>query len=156
MAKKGTSLAFTIIKPFIFLLLPFFFIINLLPGPNGQPIFTWTSDLKSWFSQLKTPSLPTTNHPFRMQQPETVELYRWQDDKGLWHFSEKKPDNQNHVETFKVSTKLNNIMPKPKEIHQPSSDNKPGHTVITPLNVLQKAKDLQKQAENRNQVLDSL
>lgn len=156
MAKKGTLLAWLLLKPVIFLLLPFFIILNMLPGPNGQPMLTWAEDTKAWLAQLQTPKISQTPHPFSTREPQAVELYRWQDDKGLWHFSQQKPQDQGHVQTIQVSTQLSNIMPKPKDTKMPSTSQTQEGEAITPLNVLQKAKDLHKTAEKRNQVLDSL
>lgn len=154
MAKKETSLALLLLKPVIFLLLPFFIILNIMPGPNGQPMFNWAQDAKHWLTSLKATSI--VSQPMRVIEPESVELYRWQDDKGVWHFSENKPQNQSDVQTITVSTKLQNVMPKPEELPTPAASEGQASEAVTPLNVLQKAKDLHKTAEKRNQVLDSL
>lgn len=153
MAKKGMSLTWMVVKPFILLLLPFFIMLNIMPGPNGQPMFSWYQDAQSWVASLKNANdLPQS---FSISQPAYVELYRWQDDKGLWHFSQDRPKTPYAVEAIKVSTTLSNIMPKPKDT-QLKTGNSSNTEAITPFNVLQKAKALQKTAKNRNQVLDSL
>ncbi|MEX2327940.1 MAG: DUF4124 domain-containing protein [Pseudomonadales bacterium] len=68
-----------------------------LKGPNDEPFLT-ASDF-----------MPTTDKvEIGQQHPETVTIYKWQDEDGVWHFS-NEPVEVDGVETMEVDGDINLI-----------------------------------------------
>lgn len=77
---------------------PFF-----IKGPNGQPLWQLPTSLDQ--VELLPHSVPD-------QSGGVVEVYRWQDDSGQWHFSESAP-TQGEFDILAIDTRTNAVMTGP-------------------------------------------
>lgn len=113
----------------------------VLKKPNGQP-WLKTSDfvqpvlnksitvknaiiekITQWTSQKQADDSPDNLSDYLLDNSnETNEIYRWQDDKGIWHYADKAPNNQQSQ--LVIIEKTNTItLPKLDDIVKPKNDN---------------------------------
>ncbi len=106
------------------------------------------------------------------QQPETVEVFRWQDEKGEWHFSDKigsniKGSDKNSASSNvqKIAIKTTNLMsikveqdnskPIEKEHSAQSSANKPLQSSLSKIpTLIDDAQNVQTLMDERTKQLD--
>ncbi len=69
----------------------------ILKKPDGTP-FVRLQDFLDSVPDVKTPSLSTESKP----------LYRWQDEKGNWQYSDHPPENV-QAESMQVEDKINSM-----------------------------------------------
>lgn len=109
-----------IIKPILLILLPIVLLLSILPGPSGRPIMP----LHDWLpdARLVTDALNQTRVGKQITGKETT-IYKWQDEKGHWHFSETVPEHlRAQSETLTLSTEVNTIRPPEDLSRQPQSE----------------------------------
>ncbi len=101
------------------------------------------------------------------QQSKTVEVFRWQDGKGEWHFSDKKgSDNKSaNNNAQKIAIKTTNVMsikveqvdnkPIEKEHSEQSSANKPLQSSLSKIpTLIDDAQNVQTLMDERTKQLD--
>ena len=84
---------------------PFF-----LKGPDGKPLMNPAEIPKSIFVQLESmkPDFNSSNDKNEIDETlkplDKHEVYKWQDEDGLWHYSNIEPENQ-QVRNHKCDSK---------------------------------------------------
>jgi hypothetical protein len=162
-AKKERSLLFIIAKPLLLFLLPFLLVLSVFPGPTGKPILDWQAMWDDFASlEFLTAFLSEMPSVIELEEQE-VEMYRYRDGKGKIVFSNEAPPEGVQVEKILVSTQINTLGPVPEidfpETEAQQTNKRNGSSVmpnvngVTPMNVMQKAKELQAVANERNQAL---
>ena len=70
-----------------------------IKGPDGEPIMTvddWAINLpepvEAFFADLMSGRTPATPTVPRQPESEPLQVYKWQDEDGQWHFSNTPPD----------------------------------------------------------------
>lgn len=158
---------------------PVVVILSFLPGPNGKKIIDWSDMLPSQQVQKKVANMINVDLPELslgdMETPfaeKKTTIYKWQDEKGRWHFSEGPPMNKS-AEKVVVSNKVNTMPAPPKIDNQDNSNNphqpkaiisddfstSPGITSV-PIGrvkkLMQDAQKMQQVNDDRAQILDNL
>jgi hypothetical protein len=144
-------------------LVPLFFIQN----KQGEPMLSIPSlTLPSLSSGTDTlSSIPTS--------PEHQQFYKWKDAKGQWHYGDKPPTNtpyktininiQTNIiqhtpipkqETAQASTSVQPAPPKPA--YTPPKDDKDALTIDRALHIINDAKSVRNQMNERNKQLEQL
>lgn len=157
MGKKSISLTFLVLKPFIYLLLPFVLVMSVFPGPTGRPMLDWVpliSRAQNVLQPVKATlkDVPIASNPLSSK----VELYRYKDENDKWVFSSEKPANVD-VEIIIVNTNENIIAP-PVDLDAKGDSSSAGFTMSgSPIEFIQKdVKNLQKMSKEHNEKLDEL
>lgn len=133
---------------------PFF-----IKGPDGQPLWQLPTSL----DQVKL--LPQSVSD---KSGGVVEVYRWQDDSGQWHFSESAP-TQGEFDILTIDTRTNAVMTAPPvaaETEATSAETDiPDNPHIAPAlpipdpqttrQLIEDAKALQKLADERALLIES-
>lgn len=170
-----------LLKPVLLTCVPLVVLLSIFPGPTGKPMLNIADDttdlLTSWKhkGQKLVSYIQSSGEQYlpvdatKEPEPKPLEVYRWQDKNGVWHFSQEKPIGNIEAETIKVSQRVNNLMPAPRDdlvehnVNEKtlsnSANNQSQNTQVnevTPFNVLEKAKALQEVAKQRNQTIESL
>jgi hypothetical protein len=158
MSKKEFSLARLLLrlllKPILFIGLPIVFAMNMLPGPNGEPVLNWRKYLPS----TETLSSVATVAPITEALTPDVKVYRWQDAKGRWVYSQE-PSSEHASEELHYSVHANTQAPI---VELDLSDNKAATDAtiemqrMNPLTIIEDAKKVQELSKQRNQALDNL
>lgn len=120
----------------------------MIPGPNGTPIMTIEM---LGFSKPAMPSLGGGSS----SSSTSVELYRYQDADGVWHYGDSLPDGA-VGEVVEVRTDANN-MQAPAATSAPSAPNLPTSPVSGITNAAQLVEDaqaVQQQLDARTSSLD--
>lgn len=178
------------IKPLLFLMipllglyLPFAMQTQSIPTPDAvvNKMKSLVGEVVAWSKNTAENVQQTAEKAVDIEQKQTV--YKWKDEKGVWHFSETQPEHlklgentaQNakgdgKVEKFEVSNKITTVqMPKP-EVKSESSQSSPsfrkvgedkgsdqnssaGIEGVTPFNVVSKAKEAKAALEARQKQL---
>lgn len=146
-------------KLFIKLLLFFVVLAMAAPffmkKPDGSPMLT----LQSIGLQSVVDKVATTKHELNV--PKTAQVYRWQDEQGVWHYSDQAQTAV--AEKHQVNISQNRL--KHLEI-APAAD-EPTDSVVAPTLVperaslgdvpqlLKQVEQIKQTAEQRNRVLDA-
>ena len=132
------------------LVLPFF-----IDNQQGEPMLSLPSAGDLIPSQIE--QLPIPN-------PNTTTVYKWQDDKGVWHYGDVPPEGQANISTIEVNSNTNLIQgnrPPPQSEMIKAEDGVPAEgedflTLERARNVLKDAKLAAKAMEERNEQLKTL
>lgn len=158
--------------------LPLMVLLSMFPGSTGKPMLNIVGDTKELMASWKKQEQKLASYvqeksgqrlPDALVEEDDrtpLEVYRWQDENGVWHFSQEKPVAGTQAKTIKVTRRINSLMPAPRDdlpeysssnVTTQNTQNKTNqHEEVTPFNVLEKAKALQVEANKRNQMLDAL
>lgn len=101
----------------------------MIKGPTGKPMMTlsdWLPDVSEAVDQVKSleRGLAIEQQPARLSA-NSGKMYKWQDEKGAWHFSEEKPLDTSNVVIEKLSD-VENVM------EAPIADKSKGSTIQLP------------------------
>jgi hypothetical protein len=132
---------------------PFF-----IDGPDGEPLVT-IEDLTADFSLPDMDMFTAGSGDKENSQP--VEVYKWQDEAGDWHFS-NKPEDAEGAETVEVQE--TNTMPafkapkkaKTRVAVKGQPDAMPIPSISQGLETLNQAKQLQSTIDQRKADMDKL
>jgi hypothetical protein len=132
----------------------------LMKKPDGTPFIKSPLD---WFSTSSTGS-----HNNESSSSTSQSFYKWQDDDGTWHYSDKPPAEKN-IETVTVNTNTNliqglrvvkkNEQPIIEKNLQPKVENSPMALPMTvPIEkisqILEDANNIQQLMDNRNKKIE--
>jgi hypothetical protein len=132
----------------------------LMKKPDGTPFIKSPLD---WFSQSSTGF-----HNNESSSSTTQSFYKWQDDDGMWHYSDKPPAGKN-IETVSVNTNTNliqglrvvkkNEQPLIEKKSQLKVENAPMALPMTvPIEkiskILEDANNIQQLMDNRNKQIE--
>lgn len=166
MAEDGISY-WAILKPVLIVLVPVAILLNFLPGPDGNPIMPaedWIPGTETLDQVTKVVNkVPGTGTATKTKGGhETTKVYKWQDEKGRWHFSETPPEQKRaDVEQITVTTDVNTISP----LEEPETDTAPTKEApgfvqdfnLSDLpNVLENAKQVKEMMDQRAKETNSL
>ena len=143
-----------LIKAMIVVLLAAFVGLFFLNGPNGEPLLT-LDDLKPTLPEVESSPVPT-------------KVYKWQDENGVWQFS-NQPVDEGQGEVIELDGKIN-IMPavdtsilgtSPKVSNSPSLGMSipPGLTTVSGDKVqemMDTVNNLQETVDNRKSEIDQI
>lgn len=105
-----------------------------LKGPDGQPIMSisdWMPDVSALSKLLdKIPSTPTATDS---QAAEGKQFYKWQDEEGGWHYSDRAPDSALEVEVQELPQMTNTIKAVEVKERKTSSDPAISSKMASPL-----------------------
>ncbi len=100
----------------------------VLKKPNGEPWisvsdFTNTSKLTNQIDAIKTQAVSKAQSLLQ-SEPSNPTIYKWQDDKGVWHYSDKKAENNTSAEwdVPENMTVIPAIKPLPKKSNSKSDE----------------------------------
>jgi hypothetical protein len=120
---------------------PFF-----IPGPNGTPIMT----LDMFKFEKPSISLPDINLGGGSDAASTNQaLYRYQDENGVWHFTDQLPP-EGEAEQIEVSDiNLMEAPPPPKLVEKEST------VSASPLTAITRGAEVMEEAQEVQELLDS-
>ena len=150
----------------------------VIPGPDGKPIMRfadWLPDETSLEPVMSAVDKVTPgNGTGGIGIAPKATLYKWQDEKGQWHFSDSPAPNGKAADTKTVEQTampelVNTIAPPPDakakqdEVQQQKTETKGGFS-FSPTTIpvqdipklIEDAKNLQKLADERNQALQDI
>ena len=172
MAADEPSVGRLIFKLVLKFVVPLVVVLSFIPGPNGQPIISWSDWLPD--KQLITDAkkmlgkAPIKDNPFSNTSSKKT-IYKWKDEHGRWQFSQDPPRNiATKAETFTVSANINTMAApttidtnndntdtiKMHEIDKPAF---PLPTTISPMDIpklIENTKNIQKIMDQRNKNLE--
>jgi len=134
----------------------------LIKGPDGRPLLSW----KDFFS-VSNPTATLDKPTGKVSPSGLTTVYKWQDEEGQWHFSDKPMGTGEH-ETLKYNPNANIIqsLKKPEEdsnavvtpiAKAPETPSGPSLTTV-PLSevpeLMDQAKQYQQLIDQRNQTLE--
>jgi hypothetical protein len=105
------------------LLLGGFVLPMLITGPDGRPLMTpqdWLPDLGQSKAELQG-QLTANDYQAERLAASTGKMYKWQDDKGQWHFSEQKPSDAVIIAVEQLPD-VENVMDSPSDNTSGSSN----------------------------------
>jgi len=111
-----------------------FVIPHWLKGPDGKPVMS----LSDWLPDLSVLSglvdkIPSRSTAADSQLGEEKQFYKWQDEEGGWHYSDKAPDTALKVEKQALPQMTNTI--KAVEVTERKTGSTPaiGSKMASPL-----------------------
>jgi len=130
-----------------------------IKGPDGEPLIT-IEELKSDFSLPDIPNVTTASEEPDEDSSKAVEVYKWQDEEGNWHFS-NQPEDAEGAETIELDGLINTIpayqAPEEKKA-KVAATSQPNISAVPSLSqgleTLNQAKQLQSTIDQRKADLD--
>jgi len=131
---------------------PFF-----IKGPNGEPLMTLDKLMNGSSSSSATASAAS-----KREAPQPTTVYKWQDENGVWHFSDREEDAEvAGAEKVELTGDIN-LMPAFKEPPKPSTvqaqapatQSTPIPSIGAGLDTLNQAKELQSSIDSRKEEID--
>ena len=132
-----------------------------IKGPVGKPIMT----LDDWKPEVPE-SLSGLADDARQEVKEPATVYKWQDEKGQWHFSNQPPDIPEGAEEMELTGDINimdaYVPPEPEPTTTTAAANVPGITgpmTVAPEQVkemMETVTNLQQTVDDRKKELDQM
>lgn len=94
----------------------------VIKGPDGEPVM----DLSDWLPGAVNDSVQSVSEQFEGEERPVVlssrsgKMYKWQDEKGVWHFSAEKPVDDQNADIEQLP-EVQNVMDAPVESDNDSS-----------------------------------
>lgn len=131
---------------------PFF-----IKGPNGEPLMTFDKLMHGSSSSSATASTPD-----KREKPMPTTVYKWQDENGVWHFSDRKEDAAAAgAEKMELTGDINVVPafkepPKPSAVQAqaPATQPMPVPSIGAGLDTLDQANELQSTIDSRKEEID--
>ncbi len=105
-----------------------------LKGPDGQPVMSigdWVPDISELTKLLdKIPSAPIAAGS---ESGDVQQFYKWQDEDGGWHYSDKAPKSGLNVQAQELPQTTNTIQAVDLTERKTSSDPAIGSKITSPL-----------------------
>lgn len=166
---------FKLLRLFLPLLILVFVLPMIMPGPNGKPVMS----PKDWLPDASTVDKITgfftgsVNKAANLAGQEDLlkntkkQLYKWQDEKGRWHFSDDPMQAALHATEEKMPEVFNTMAPPPmpeKGSAGASTSNDSGGFKFSPTSIpvqdipklIEDTKKVRAQLEERNKDLEKL
>ena len=102
----------------------------LMRGPDGEPLYT---PAQAW--QSLQASLPSLDVP-EVLPSEPVEVYRWQDASGQWHFSGTPPAEGTAYTVLEIDPKTNAVGTAPTPVEDEPNAEAGEAEVLGPENAM--------------------
>lgn len=170
MAKKEPSLAWMIAKPFIGVCIPLLISVGVMYNMSGGSF-----SLSSLMPDFAAPFFNKMSSAVEgsLSTSSSQNVFKWKDKDGVWHFSETAPKDihTDKVESFTVSSNITVIqMPQPKPEPEKaksgrqgfvvrdgkSKKKEPGELASDPMELIEQAKLISEQMEQRNNTLKGI
>jgi len=179
-AKKEKSLAWMVLKPFLMLCMPFVIMLVMMSFVTGKSFFDLSfldkgmNTARAWMNSFNQ-SMATGKFEAPLKSHEK-KVNKWQDENGVWHFSDKAPVaivEGGHIEQIIVSSNVNTVqMPKPEAEEEEEEGaskgfrgvigdsskkaGEAGELADNPMELLDQAKAIAEQMQKRNATLEDM
>ena len=144
-------------KFMIVLLLAAVVALFLIPGPGDRPILK----LENFKPDMTLPATLSDLLDDEQDQVEITRVYKWQDENGVWQFS-NRPEDANGAEVIELDGIINTMGPLPEKnspVAAAPTQTTSGPSLTTvplsqAMDTLDKARQLQETIDNRKSDLD--
>ena len=141
-----------------------------IKGPDGKPIMTlddWKLEVPTSLSGLADDAMQELGPEVGQEVKEPATVYKWQDEKGQWHFSNQPPDVPEGAEEMELTGDINimdaYVPPEPEPTTTTTAAaNVPGITgpmTVAPEQVkemMETVTNLQQTVDDRKKELDQM